>query len=385
MKNAALALEFKDADEIDPAVAVTEAIAGLDKKFDDRLKAIETKSADDAKLKTRLDAMEAKLNRPGTVEVKADNDNGGAESKAFASFVRNGREAMDPLEIKSLVVANDTGAGYLAPPQLSTELIKQLTLFSPVRAAAYVGQTGSPSIILPTRTGITNALWEGETEASQESDPAFGQLEIPIFGMKTYTDISVQLLEDSVQNVEAILSEALGEDFGKKEGTAFVNGTGNKQPRGIMVHPGVTYFPNGSTTVLNSDALIDLMYSLPPAYRNSGAWMMNGTTIATVRKLKDTVGQYLWQPSLIVGQPDTLLGRPVIEAIDMPDATAGNMPIVFGNFNIGYRIYDRVSLTFIRDPFTQALNSMVRFHARRRVGGDVVQPQALRKLKMAAS
>ncbi|WP_159005289.1 phage major capsid protein [Bradyrhizobium sp. S69] len=385
MNNAALALEFKDADDIDPAVAVTEAIAGLEKKFDDRLKTIEAKSADDAKLKTRLDAMEAKLNRPGTVEVKADNDNGGAESKAFASFVRNGREAMDPLEIKSLVVANDTGAGYLAPPQLSTELIKQLTLFSPVRAAAYVGQTGSPSIILPSRTGITNALWEGETEASQESDPAFGQLEIPIFGMKTYTDISVQLLEDTVQNVEAILSEALGEDFGKKEGTAFVNGTGNKQPRGIMVHPGVTYFPNGSTTVLSSDALIDLMYSLPPAYRNSGAWMMNGTTIATVRKLKDTVGQYLWQPSLIVGQPDTLLGRPVIEAIDMPDATAGNMPIVFGNFNIGYRIYDRVSLTFIRDPFTQALNSLVRFHARRRVGGDVVQPQALRKLKMAAS
>jgi HK97 family phage major capsid protein len=385
MNNAALAIEFKDADDIDPAVAVTEAIAGLEKKFDERLKTIETKSADETKLKARLDAMEAKLNRPGTVEVKADNDNGGAESKAFASFVRSGREAMDPLEIKSLVVANDTGAGYLAPPQLSTELIKQLTLFSPVRAAAYVGQTGSPSIILPTRTGITNALWEGETEASQESDPAFGQLEIPIFGMKTYTDISVQLLEDSVQNVEAVLSEALGEDFGKKEGTAFINGTGNKQPRGIMVHPGVTYFPNGSTTVLSPDALIDLMYSLPPAYRNSGAWMMNGTTIATVRKLKDTVGQYLWQPSLIVGQPDTLLGRPVIEAIDMPDATANNFPIVFGNFNIGYRIYDRVSLTFIRDPFTQALNSLVRFHARRRVGGDVVQPQALRKLKMAAS
>lgn len=203
--------------------------------------------------------------------------------------------------------------------------------------------------------------------------------------MKTYTDISVQLLEDSVQNVEGVLSEALGEDFGKKEGTAFVNGTGNKQPRGIMVHPDVTYFPNGSTTVLNSDALIDLMYTLAPAYRNSGAWMMNGTTIATVRKLKDTVGQYLWQPSLIVGQPDTLLGRPVIEAIDMPDVGAGNFPIVFGDFNMGYRIYDRVSLTLIRDPFTQALNSLVRFHARRRVGGDVVRPLALRKLKMAAS
>jgi HK97 family phage major capsid protein len=381
MKNA-LALEFKDAEEIDPATAVNEALAGFEKKFDDRFKTIETKSADDAKLKARLDAMEAKLNRPGTLEVKSENE---IERKAFASFVRDGLERMSPLEVKNLTVGNDTGGGYLAPPQLLTEVIKNLTLFSPVRQAAYVGATGSPSIILPTRTAITNTLWEGEVEAAAESEPAFGQLEIPVFGMKTYTDISIQLLEDSVQNIEALLSEALSEDFGKKEGTAFVNGTGNKQPRGIMVHPGVSYFPNGSTTVVSADSLIGLMYSLPPAYRNSGAWMMNGTTIAAIRTLKDTVGQYLWQPSLIVGQPDSFLGRPVIEAIDMPNVAANSFPIVFGAFNQAYRIYDRVGLQFIRDPFTQAVNSMVRFHARRRVGGDVVRPLALLKLKMAAS
>ena len=381
-------LELKDAgDETDPATIVTKALAGFQTAFEGRLKAIETKgdNDNDAKFKARLDAMEAKLNRPGTIEIKSDNDNGGIERKAFASYVRGGREAMDPLELKTLVVANDAGAGYLAPPQLSTEMIRLLTLFSPVRAAAFVGQTGSPSVILPKRTGITNALWEGETEDSEESEPAFGQLEIPVFGMKTYTDVSVQLLEDSVQNVEAELSLALSEDFGKKEGTAFVNGTGNKMPRGVMVHPDVAYQPNGSTTVLSADALIDLMYSLTPAYRNSGAWMLNSTSIATIRKLKDTVGQYLWQPGLIAGQPATILGRPVIEAIDMSDIGAGNFPIVFGDFNLGYRIYDRVSLTMLRDPFTQAKNSLVRFHARRRVGGDVVRPEALRKLKMAAS
>jgi HK97 family phage major capsid protein len=385
MKQNNLALELKDVDDADPATIVTKALAGFQMALDDRLKPIESKSADDTKLKARLDAMEAKLNRPGTVELKSDNDNGGIDRKAFASYVRGGREAMDPLEVKSLVVANDSGAGFLAPPQLSTEMIRLLTLFSPVRAAAYVGQTGSPSIILPKRTGITNAKWEGETEDSEESEPAFGQLEIPVFGMKTYTDISVQLLEDSVQNVEAELSIALSEDFGKKEGTAFVNGTGNKMPRGVMVHPDVTYQPNGSTTVLSADSLIDLMYSLAPAYRNSGAWMLNSTSVATIRKLKDTVGQYLWQPGLIAGQPATILGRPVIEAVDMPDIAAGNFPIVFGDFNMGYRIYDRVSLTMLRDPFTQAKNSLVRFHARRRVGGDVVRPEALRKLKMAAS
>lgn len=378
-------LELKDADdETDPATIVTKALAGFQTALDDRLKPFETKSADDAKFKARLDAMEAKLNRPGTVELKSDNDNGGIERKAFASFVRSGREAMDPLEVKSLVVANDAQAGYLAPAQISTEMIRLLTQFSPVRAAANVGQTGSPSVILGKRTGITNAKWEGEVEDSEESEPAFGQIEIPIFGMKTYTDISVQLLEDSVQNVEAELNLALSEDFGKKEGVAFVNGTGIKQPRGIMVHPDVAYTPNGHATILSADALIDLFHALPPAYRNAGAWMLNSTSIATIRKLKNTAGDFLWRDSLADGNPATILGRPVVEAVDMADVAAGTFPIAFGDFNAGYRIYDRVSLAVLRDPFTQAKKSLVRFYARRRVGGDVVRPEAIRKLKMVA-
>ena len=113
--------------------------------------------------------------------------------------------------------------------------------------------------------------------------------------------------------------------------------------------------------------------------------MLSSTSLAACRKLLNALGVSVWQPSLQAGQPDMLLGRPVIEAVDMPDIGAGNFPIVFGDFNLGYRIYDRVSLTFIRDPFTQALNALVRFHARRRVGGDVVRPQAIRKLKMATS
>src|SRR3979490_915203 len=122
-------LELKDAgDENDPAPIVTKALAGFQTALADRLNPIETKSADDTKLKARLDAMEAKLNRPGTVELKSDNDKGGIEPKAFTSYVRGGREAMDPIEVKSLVVANDAGAGYLAPPQLSTEMIRMLTL-----------------------------------------------------------------------------------------------------------------------------------------------------------------------------------------------------------------------------------------------------------------
>lgn len=379
------ALELKD-DGGDPAEMVTKALADLTKTVDDRLKEVETKSADTTKLADRVGKIEAKLNRPGNDNNHADNDNEPPlERKAFTSFVRRGREAMSVDEVKSLTVGDDPSGGYLAPPQVSTEMIRLLTQYSPVRAAARVGQTSQPSVILGKRTGITNAQWEGETEDAEESEPAFGQVEIPVFGMKTYTDVSVQLLEDAAQNVEAELSDALAEDFGKKEGVAFVNGTGNKQPRGIMVHPDVAFVPNGHATALQLTGLIDLFHSLPAAYRNNGAWMLNSTSIAAVRKLTTAMGSPVWVDSLAVGNPPTILGRPVIDAVDMPGIADGSFPIVFGDFNQAYRIYDRVAMTVLRDPFTQAKKGLVRFYARRRVGGDVVKAEALRKLKMAVS
>lgn len=376
-------IELKN-DDGNPADLVTKALEGFKTTVDGRLKEIETKSTEAGKLTERLDKLEAKMNRP----AGDDNPQAGdqkIELKAFTTFVRSGREAMSADEIKSLIVSDDPRGGYLVPPQFSTELITYLTQYSPVRAAARVGQTASPSVILPVRTGITNALWEGEVDAEAESEPAFGQAEIPIFGLKTYADISVQLLEDSAQDIGAILSDALAEDFGKKEGTAFVNGTGIAQPRGIMVHPSVAYTPGGDASLLLANGLIDLFHAVPPAYRQLGAWMMNSTTVGAVRKLVTTTGAPLWVDSLAAGNPATILGRPVIEAIDMPDIASNAYPVVFGNFNQAYRIYDRVSLALLRDPFTQATNGLVRFHARRRVGGDVVKAEAIRKLKIATS
>ena len=183
------ALQFEMKDDGDPAELVTKALADLTKTVDDRLKVVETKSADAIKLGDRLDKIEAKLNRPGGNETKtADNDNVSLERKAFTTFVRSGREALAAEEVKSLIVGDDPRGGYLAPPEFNTEMIRNLIQFSPVRAAARVGQTGQPSVVLAKRTGITAAQWEGETEDSTESEPAFGQIEIPVFGMKTGFD-----------------------------------------------------------------------------------------------------------------------------------------------------------------------------------------------------
>ena len=113
--------------------------------------------------------------------------------------------------------------------------------------------------------------------------------------------------------------------------------------------------------------------------------MMNRKTMAVVRKLKDADGQYLWQAGLAAGQPAMLLGRPVYEAVDMPDPNAGNTPIIFGDFATGYAVADRVGFEIIRDELTGAANGMVKFVARRRVGGRVVMGEALAKLSLAAA
>ncbi len=168
--------------------------------------------------------------------------------------------------------------------------------------------------------------------------------------MKTYTDISVQLLEDSAQDIGGGAERRAWRGFWQGRRNRFVNGTGIKQPRGIMVHPSVQYSPGGDAALLTANGLIDLFHAVPPAYRQLGAWMMNSTTVGAVRKLVTTTGAPLWVDSLAVGNPATILGRPVIEAIDMPDIASNAYPVVFGNFNQAYRIYDRVSLTIASRP-----------------------------------
>lgn len=181
----------------------------------------------------------------------------------------------------------------------------------------------------------------------------------------------------------AELRTALAEDFGQKEGLAFIAGSGVKQPEGIMTNADVAAVKNGHATNLSADALIGFMYELPATYRNRGVWMANGATIAKIRSLKDGSGAYVWRPSLAEGSPETVLGRPIIEAPDMDDVASGKHPVVFGDVARAYRIFDRVSISILRDPFSVATSGLVRFHARRRVGGAVVQAAALRKLLMS--
>lgn len=384
----ALALEMKDdggAADNSSADSVVAALNEFKTSVDSRLENIETANT---KLADRMDKVEAKLNRPG---VRSDNDNEAEETKAakaaFGTYLRRGDKG-DGLELKSLIVSSDPQGGYLAPVEFSSEFIRDLVQYSPIRGLASVRTTSSPSVTYPSRSGRSDAKWKGEAQEQETGEPTFGQVEIAVKEINTYVDISNQLLADSAGAAEAEVRMALSEDFGLKEGTAFLKGAGPLQPEGILTNTNVTAKATGNASTLGTspaDLLIEVMYDLPTPYRGNGTWLMNSRTLAAMRKLKDGQNNYLWQPSYQIGQPEQILGRPVIECPDMDDVGAGTVPILFGDFATAYRIIDRVALSILVNPYLLATTGTTRIHATRRVGAGVVQAAALRKIKCAVS
>lgn len=369
------------AENDDPLALATQAVEELRTGFEEYRTGAETEITE---LRTQMTDLETRMNRP-LVNGRPNDGEISLERRAFTNFLRSGREVMEAEEVRALLVSDDVKGGYLAPAEFQTEVIRGIVEISPIRQAVRVGSTSAGSVILPKLTGRPTANWVGEDEERDETTMTYGQIEIPIHELACYIDVSNRLLEDSAINVESEISTELSQEFAVKENSAFSNGDGAKKPLGIQRVAGIAEIVNGSATAVNADKLISLMYTMPQQYRNNGSWMMNGTTLGVIMTLKDSQGRYLWQPSLQAGQPSTLLGRPVIEDPTMPNIGNGTFPIMYGDFNKAYRIYDRVGMSILRDPYTQATKGLVRFHARRRVGGGPILTEALRKLKMATA
>lgn len=388
--NHALALEFKDApDDSDPAAIVTKALSDFQTAIDDRLKPIETKSADDAKFKDRLDKIEAKMNRPGG-DLKGANDNDAKlETKALNGFLRNGITSLDDLERKTLNLGAATAGGYVVAPEYSSQIIESLTQFSPLRGLASVMTIGGTEVYIPTLTGNADGGWVTETGVRPSTEPTFGQANIKVFEFAAIVPVSQQLLEDSFIDLSGFLSRHIVKRFAKAESAGFITGDGNGKPTGLLNTPG-----NYEQIVAKQDGtniipkLIEAFYALPSDYASVGSWLMRRETMGMIRKMADATGAAaLWSDSLANGTPATLLGRPVYEAVDM-DAMAGTgspaaatYPIAFGDYASAYQIVDRVGVAIQRDDFTGADNGIVKLRARRRVGGKPVLTEAVVLIK----
>jgi HK97 family phage major capsid protein len=210
---------------------------------------------------------------------------------------------------------------------------------------------------------------------------------------------SQAMIDDAMFDVEAWIAHEVGTEFARAEGAAFVTGNGTNRPKGFLTYATTTqtdtlrawgtlqYVPSGAAGGFAAsnpqDRLVDLVHALRPPYRQGACFVMNSSTLAVIRKFKTADGAFLWQPGLAEGRPDTLLGYPVIEAEDMPDIAADSLSIAFGNFGAGYLIAERGETQLLRDPFTN--KPYVHFYAVKRLGGGVVNSEAIKLMKFAAS
>ena len=332
----------------------------------------------------KLASLETALSRPASgVDTKSVDE----YVKVFDKVMRKGKEALEPNEVKALTVSNDTTGGYLAPPEYLRELLKTVTEISPIRSIARVRTTAQRSIQVPKRATQFAAQWVAESGTRSETTGyTVGLEEIPAHEMYALVDISEQDLEDSVFDLEAEMQLEFAEQFAKAEGTAHVSGNGVGQPFGFMSNGDVGEVVSGHASTILADGLIGLVHGIKSEYAKNGTFVFNRTTLAAIRKLKDTAGQYVFQAGLSLqgGATSTVLGYPYVEATDMPSEGSNTYPVAFGDFNRAYIVVDRIQMAVSRDPFTQATTGNVRYVARRRVGGQVVQAEAIVKQKCSA-
>jgi HK97 family phage major capsid protein len=209
--------------------------------------------------------------------------------------------------------------------------------------------------------------------------------------MRGLLQVSLQSLEDSVFDLAGFVQSELAEQFAYLEGNTFVTGDGNEKPEGVMTNASVPYFPAGSTTAYTGDVLLKMMHSLKSVYRANATWILTTGSLGYIRLLKDSQNRPLWQPFAAGGLPATIYDRPYVEMPAMDDITAAyaytssEFPIAIGDFKRAYVIADRVQMSMTRLSELYAESGLVGFIARKRVGGQVVLPQAIIKLKMSAS
>ena len=339
-------------------------------------------------LRNDMNTVKAKLNRPTAVNNNhpdGANDND-LERKAFIDFARRGVERMEQKAVAALTVSTESQGGYLAPETFGAEILKAIVEYSPVRSYARVTSIASQEIKLPRKLTGTTATWLDETAAAEQSDMTFEQVTLTPYRLGTYVDVSTQLLEDNAYNLEGELAADFGEVFGKIEATAFVSGNGTGKPRGLLTATDIAEIKTGNAGTLGADpaaTIIGMFHSVPSVVAQNGVWLMNRKTLGALRTLKDGTGRFIMLDPITAGAPVTLLGRPIVEMVDMPDVAANAFPIMFGDLS-GYRIVDRVGLSVLRDPYSQATKGTVRFVANRRVGGDVTNADRFVKLKVAA-
>jgi HK97 family phage major capsid protein len=315
-----------------------------------------------------------------------------AYKSAFDKFVRKGEEIMSVDERKSLSVGTDPDGGYVVNPDLSGRIVMRVFETSPMRAYASIQVISSDALEGLFDLNQASSGWVGEEESRPETNtPALGKWRIPVHELYAKPKATQKLLDDASINMEAWLASKVAEKFARDEANAFVVGDGSNKPRGFLTYnsgttlPGtIEQFPTGVSGAYaaapnGGDVLINALYGLKAQYRANATWFMNRATLTATRKVKDSDGAYLWSPGIAAGQPATLLGYPVASFEDMPDPAASSLSVAVGDMREAYQIVDRLGIRTLRDPYSA--KPYVEFYTTKRVGGDVVNFEAIKLVR----
>jgi HK97 family phage major capsid protein len=338
-----------------------------------------------------INEIKMKMAKPGLpLSKKLDDDT--YRRSDFSNYVRNGS---DILLKKSLTDKAEEKGGYLIPSEIASRIGDKMAILSPIRSIAKVITISTNSVDILVDSKNPEAGWITSDEIEETASPEIRKIKIPVHEIYAKPMANQRLLDDSEINVEEWLINKISEKMASLENNAFVNGDGSNKPLGFLKYDSeisearsfgkLQHFCTGADgkIIENTavDLLIDMVYSLKPIYIKNAKWVMPRSALSIVRKLKNTDGANLWQPSLSEATPPTLLGYPVIIDDDMPAVKVGEIStsMAFGDFYSGYQIIDRQGLRILRDPYTS--KPFVEFYVSKRIGGAVVDFDAIKLLK----
>lgn len=341
----------------------------------------------------RQAALDLELSRPTSTAIKDNPNNNiagektGRASNEYKEAFWKGMRNKNTFDVhNALQIGTDSEGGYLVPDEFEKTLVESLEEQNIFRQLASVITTSSGDRKIPVVATKGSASWVDEEGVIPESDDAFGQVSIGAYKLGTIIKVSEELLNDSIFNLESYIAREFARRIGTKEEEAFFVGDGTGKPTGIFnatggAEVGVTA---AGVKAITLDEIMDLFYSLKAPYRKNAVFTMNDSTVKAIRKLKDGNGQYIWQPSITAGQPDTILNRPIKTSSYVPALDAGKKAIAFGDFSY-YWVADRQGRSFQRLNELYAATGQVGFRATQRVDGKLILPEAIKVLQMKVS
>ena len=341
----------------------------------------------------RAQELEREMNDATRTPIAGKPDNGvkpdktGRASAAYNdAFWKCMRDRANYDVRNALQIGTLSEGGYTVPDEFEHTLVQALEEENIMRGLVHVITTSSGDRKIPIVTSKGSASWTEEEAAISESDDAFGQISLSAHKVASMIRVSEELLHDSAFDLAAYITGEFARRVGAAEEDAILTGDGSHKPTGLLhdtlgAEIGVT---TAATAALTADELIDLQHSLKAGYRRKAVFVMNDAVVKLTRNLKDGNGQYLWQPGLLYGQPDTLLNQRVLTSNFMPLPTAGNKAILYGDMNF-YWLADREGRSLQRLNELYASTDQIGFKVTQRVDGRLVLREAVKCLKMKVS